>query len=134
MKHAEQGVALVGEILKAAGDNPNAKEAGNNLGKSALTITETINNALLPLAANPEINGVHAQQIPELVNFANASLLYFSHLVIDPLLEHNPSDNPLAQFIAEWQLKIQNARFNMVSHGAINDLSVEQPRQLLHID
>ncbi len=48
---AKNGVALVGEILKAAGDNPNVKEAGHNLGQTALTIAKTINNALLPLAA-----------------------------------------------------------------------------------
>lgn len=51
IKTARDGVALVGEILKAAGDNPNVKEAGDNLGQTALTITKTINNALLPLAA-----------------------------------------------------------------------------------
>lgn len=51
IKTATSGVALVGEIIKAAGDNPNVKEAGTNLGKTALTITKTINNALLPLAA-----------------------------------------------------------------------------------
>lgn len=51
IKTARDGVALVGEILKVAGDNPNVKEAGQNLGKTALTITKTINNALLPLAA-----------------------------------------------------------------------------------
>lgn len=51
IKTALDGVALVGEILKAAGDNPNVKEAGQNLGHTALTITKTINNALLPLAA-----------------------------------------------------------------------------------
>lgn len=48
---ATNGVALVGEIIKAAGDNPKVKEAGQNLGQTALTITKTINNALLPLAA-----------------------------------------------------------------------------------
>lgn len=51
IKTATSGVALVGEIIKAAGDSPNVKEAGQNLGQSALTITKTINNALLPLAA-----------------------------------------------------------------------------------
>jgi len=51
IKDAKDGVALVGEMIKVAGDNPDVKEAGNNLGKSALTITKTINNALLPLAA-----------------------------------------------------------------------------------
>jgi len=51
IKTATTGVALVGEIIKAAGDNPKVKEAGLNLGQAALTITKTINNALLPLAA-----------------------------------------------------------------------------------
>lgn len=51
IKVARDGVALVGEILKAAGDNPNVKKAGENLGQTALTITNAINNALLPLAA-----------------------------------------------------------------------------------
>lgn len=48
---AKDGVALVSEIMKAAGDNPAVKESGANLGQTALTITKTINNALLPLAA-----------------------------------------------------------------------------------
>jgi hypothetical protein len=51
IKTAKDGIALVGEIIKAAGDNPNVKEAGSNLGETALTITKTINNVLLPLAA-----------------------------------------------------------------------------------
>ncbi len=51
IKTVKEGVAVVGEIIKAAGDNPNVKEAGSNLGQTALTITKTINNALLPLAA-----------------------------------------------------------------------------------
>ena len=51
IKTPTSGVALVGEIIKAAGDNPNVKAAGQNLGQTALTITKTINNALLPLAA-----------------------------------------------------------------------------------
>lgn len=48
---AKQGVVLIGEIIKAAGANPNVKEAGGNLGQTALTITKTINNVMLPLAA-----------------------------------------------------------------------------------
>ena len=51
IKTATEGAALVGEILKAAGDNPKVKEAGANLGQTALTLTKTINNALLPIAA-----------------------------------------------------------------------------------
>lgn len=42
---------VVAELLKAAGDSPDVKEAGMNLGKTALTITKTINHCLLPLAA-----------------------------------------------------------------------------------
>jgi hypothetical protein len=48
---AKDGVSLVSEIIKAAGDNPEVKEAAGNLGKTAVTLTKTINNALLPLAA-----------------------------------------------------------------------------------
>ena len=51
LKTAKDGIALVSEIIKAAGDNPNVKEAASNLGQSAVTLTKTINNALLPLAA-----------------------------------------------------------------------------------
>jgi hypothetical protein len=51
MKTAKDGIAIVGEIIKAAGDNPQVREAGINLGQTALIITKTINNALLPLAA-----------------------------------------------------------------------------------
>ena len=51
LKTAKDGVALVGEIIKAAGDNPNVKEAGNNLGQTAVTLTNALNNVLLPLAA-----------------------------------------------------------------------------------
>lgn len=38
-------------MIKIAGENPDVRAAGGNLGKAALTITKTINNALLPLAA-----------------------------------------------------------------------------------
>ncbi len=48
---AKSGVALVGEIIKAAGESPQVKEAAGNLGTTAVTLTKTINNALLPLAA-----------------------------------------------------------------------------------
>jgi Abortive infection alpha len=51
IKTATTTVALVGEIIKVAGDNPDVKETGQNLGKTALTITKAINNFLLPLAA-----------------------------------------------------------------------------------
>ena len=51
IKTATSAVELVGEIIKAAGDNPEVKEAGKNLGKTALTVAKIINNALLPIAA-----------------------------------------------------------------------------------
>jgi len=44
-------VVLVGELMKAAGNDPNVQEAAGNLGKAAVTLSRTINNALLPLAA-----------------------------------------------------------------------------------
>lgn len=51
LKDVTGGVALLGEVMKAAGDNPQVKEAGNELGKTVLTVTKTINHCLLPLAA-----------------------------------------------------------------------------------
>jgi hypothetical protein len=51
LKNARDGVSLVGEVIKAAGDNPDVREAASNLGQTAVTLTKTINNALLPLAA-----------------------------------------------------------------------------------
>jgi hypothetical protein len=49
-KIAKDGIALVGEIIKAAGDNPNVKEAGNNLGQTAVVLTNLVNNILMPIA------------------------------------------------------------------------------------
>lgn len=48
---AKTGIEIVGEVIRLAGDDPNVKEAGSELGKTALTVTKTINNALMPLAA-----------------------------------------------------------------------------------
>lgn len=44
-------VQLIGEMLKAAGNDVNVKAAGSELGKSALTVTKALNNCLLPIAA-----------------------------------------------------------------------------------
>lgn len=44
-------VAVAGELMKAAGDNPDVRQAGKNLGKAALVVSQTINTCLLPLAA-----------------------------------------------------------------------------------
>ncbi len=51
MKNAKAGIAIIGEVIKAAGENPQVREAGQQLGQTALTLTKTINNALIPLAA-----------------------------------------------------------------------------------
>jgi len=51
LKSAKDGISLVTEIIKAAGDNPQVKEAAGNLGQTAVTLTKTINNVLVPLAA-----------------------------------------------------------------------------------
>ena len=51
LKKTREGLGIVGELVKIAGDSPEASEAASNLARSALTITKTINNALLPLAA-----------------------------------------------------------------------------------
>lgn len=51
IKVAKEGVSLVAEVIKAAGDNPQVKEAAGNLGQTAVTLTKTINNVLVPLAA-----------------------------------------------------------------------------------
>lgn len=48
---AQASIVLVGELIKAAGNDPQVKEAAGNLGKAAVTLSRTINNALLPLAA-----------------------------------------------------------------------------------
>lgn len=48
---AKNGIALIGEVIKAAGDSPQVKEAAGNLGETAVTLTKTINNVLVPLAA-----------------------------------------------------------------------------------
>jgi hypothetical protein len=51
VKVVKATVGTVGEVIKIAADNPDARAAGGQLAKSALTVTTAINNALLPLAA-----------------------------------------------------------------------------------
>ncbi|MEG0007966.1 MAG: DUF4393 domain-containing protein [Aeromonas sp.] len=51
IKAVNDGISIVAEVLKAAGDAPQVKEAAGNLGQTAVTLTKTINNVLLPLAA-----------------------------------------------------------------------------------
>lgn len=51
LKTTKDGIALIGEVIKAAGDSPQVKEAAGNLGQTAVTLTKAINNVLVPLAA-----------------------------------------------------------------------------------
>ena len=70
LNEAEKASKAIAEIVKAAGNSPKAKVAADSLGKTAVTITDTINNVLLPLAA---------------VNYAfDKARIYFS--------EHFPKD------------------------------------------
>lgn len=48
---AKTTASVVSEIIKVAGDSEEAKVAAKNIGKTAVTVTKTINNILLPLAA-----------------------------------------------------------------------------------
>lgn len=48
---AKKAVEVVADIIKAAGDDPKVKEAGRNLAETAVVVTATIKNSLLPLAA-----------------------------------------------------------------------------------
>ena len=48
---AKGAMQVVGDLLKAAGDDPNAKRAAANLGMAAVTVTGTLNTLLLPFAA-----------------------------------------------------------------------------------
>lgn len=50
-ENASKTVEVIDKLLKIAKDNPETNEAARNLGKAALTISQTINTALLPLVA-----------------------------------------------------------------------------------
>lgn len=51
MEKLKENVEIVAKIIAVAGDSPNVRQAGNELGQTALTITKAINNVLMPLAA-----------------------------------------------------------------------------------
>lgn len=51
IKTVKDSAGLFIDLIKMAGENPQVHEASTNLGQAALTISKTINNALLPLAA-----------------------------------------------------------------------------------
>jgi hypothetical protein len=48
---AKRAVSLVGELMQVVGKSPETVQAGQELGKAALTVAKCINNALLPIAA-----------------------------------------------------------------------------------
>lgn len=48
---AGTATTAVGELIRAAGDTPEAKQAGQNVGRAAVTLTAALNNCLLPIAA-----------------------------------------------------------------------------------
>lgn len=48
---AATATTAVGELIRAAGDSAEAKEAGVQIGKVAVTLTKALNNCLLPIAA-----------------------------------------------------------------------------------
>ncbi len=48
---ATKVVATLSTMVASAGDTPEAKEAARNLGRAAVTLTQTVNTMLLPLAA-----------------------------------------------------------------------------------
>lgn len=71
LQDAKDGLAVAGELIRLAGEDPKAREAAAHLGEAAVTISQTINNALLPLAA---------------VNFAiEKARIYFSERFGDEL-------------------------------------------------
>ncbi len=51
IKAAKEVVSITGELIKAAGDHPDVKQAGGELAKAALTVSKAINVCLLPIAA-----------------------------------------------------------------------------------
>lgn len=92
----------LGELVKNAGNSKEGKQAASNLGKAAVTLTDAVNNCLLPIAAvnyafgkakgyfatrfKDDLASNTAQIPPELLNEPKASLagpalqgLAFSH-------------------------------------------------------
>lgn len=51
LEEIKNGVSIVTDIVNVVKDCPETKEAAKNLGKTAVTISKTVNNVLLPLAA-----------------------------------------------------------------------------------
>jgi hypothetical protein len=47
----KRAISVVRDLIEVAGSNADTREAGQQLGKAALTIAQTINTCLLPLAA-----------------------------------------------------------------------------------
>jgi hypothetical protein len=93
---ANNGIALIGEVIKAAGDSPQVKEAAGNLGETAVTLTKAINNVLVPLAAinfafdkaRAYVSGKFQQEIAEKAElFLRSTLSNQRHQSLDQLFK-----------------------------------------------
>lgn len=51
LERTSTAVAVIGDLIKAAGESPEGKRAASNIGKVAVTVTGFVNNLLLPIAA-----------------------------------------------------------------------------------
>ena len=51
LNEVQKTAGILSDLIKTAGNTPEAKEAAKNLGKSAVILSKTIKNCLLPLAA-----------------------------------------------------------------------------------
>lgn len=51
LSDAKTAIGVVADIIRVAGDQPDVRKAGANLGKTALTLTSTINNLMAPFVA-----------------------------------------------------------------------------------
>jgi hypothetical protein len=51
LRGTKTAIGVVAEIIRVAGDQPDVRKAGANLGKTALALTSTINNLMVPFVA-----------------------------------------------------------------------------------
>jgi len=87
--NAAKASGAIAELIKAAGESPKGKIAADNLGKSAVTITSTINNALLPLAAVNYAFDKARKYFAE--EFSENLIEKTSHISDEKLIEPDPS-------------------------------------------
>ena len=51
LEQAKMAAEVIGALIQTAGDSPDVKQAGAEIGKAALTLAKSVNVVLLPLAA-----------------------------------------------------------------------------------